>query len=224
MNLSTQYDEFANEFSNVHDEDENSNRDNRMNFYRSLDFLKPGGTLLDLACGDGVDLLYYQSLGVKVAGLDASAEMVKLAHARLPDVDIRVSNFEKLPYPDASFDYVLCKYSIQTVLGLSTVFAEVARVLKPGGVFAYLATHPMRQYFEKKNPRADYFVQTVVESHILNDAIVVREPTHTFEEYLSDDFLKKFELVSFKEYHDPAAEPVEGRIYPGYFIVIAKVK
>ena len=59
MDLSKQYNNFAQRFSEVHDVGENSNRDNRKVFYSKLDFIKPGMKLLDLACGDGLDLVYY---------------------------------------------------------------------------------------------------------------------------------------------------------------------
>lgn len=79
MDLSKQYDNFAKRFSEVHDVGDNSNRDNRKVFYSKLSFIKPGMKLLDLACGDGLDLVYYKELGAEVYGLDASEELVKTA-------------------------------------------------------------------------------------------------------------------------------------------------
>lgn len=86
----------------------------------------------------------------------------------------------------------------------------------------YLVTHPLRQYLEKKDPTIDYFEQRVVDCHILNNTITVKEPTHTMNEYLSSEFLKDFDAQEFEECWDAAAERVDGRKYPGYFILKAK--
>jgi len=188
-------------------------------FYSYLDFVKPGQRLLDLACGDGLDLENYIKLGAEVSGIDASEELVSIARKKLPTVDIQVGVFEALPYPDESFDVVLSKYAIQTAHDVEPCFKEVHRVLKPGGMLMYLVVHPMRQYFEKRDEAADYFEQKIVDSHILGNTITVREPTHTFNEYLSEWFLESFDLKLFREYWDAAAEQIGGKKYPGYFIV-----
>ncbi len=222
MDLSKQYNEFAKQFSDVHDVGENSNRDNRKAFYDVIDFVKPGMKLLDLACGDGLDLLYYKGLGAEIYGLDASEELLAIAKRRLPDADIRAGFFEKLPYEDGYFDIVLSKYAIQTSQDLDPVFSEIYRVLKPGGTLMYLVTHPFRQYFEKRDIKADYFEQKIVEARILNSSITVKEPTHTLNEYLNKFTFQRFDIQFFQEYWDAAAEPIEDRTYPGFFILKAK--
>jgi ubiquinone/menaquinone biosynthesis C-methylase UbiE len=221
MDLSKQYDQFAEDFSRIHDAGENSNRDNRKVFYDQLDFIKPGVKLLDLACGDGLDLVYYRKLGAEVYGLDASEKLIDIAKQRLPDADIRIGTFEKLPYEDNYFDVILSKYAIQTSENLNPVFQEIYRVLKPGGILMYLVTHPFRQFLEKKEGKTDYFEQKIVQSRILNDAIVVEEPSHTLNEYLTSEFLKNFDIRFYGEFWDAAAEQIEGKKYPGYFILKA---
>ncbi len=222
MDLAKQYDDFAADFSRVHDVGENSNRDNRQKFYSVLNFIKPGMKLLDLACGDGLDLVYYKSLGAEVYGLDASAELIKIAKERLPADDIVVGLFDQTHYADASFDVILSKYAIQTSADMASVFKEIARIIKPGGILVYLVTHPFRQYFEKKNSTADYFQQEVVEASILNNSIIVREPSHTFNEYFTAEFLNDFDIQLFQEQWDASAEQIDGKKYPGYFIVKAQ--
>src|SRR3989338_1324163 len=222
MDLSNQYNKIAKEFSRVHDIGENSNRENRKVFYSNLDFIKPGIKLLDLACGDGLDLGYYKSLGAEIYGLDASEEFVAIAKEKLPKSDIRVGLFKNLPFENNFFDVVLSKYAIQTSHDLNPVFSEIHRVLKSGGIMMYLVTHPFRQYFEKRDVKADYFEQKVVEPRILNNSIIVQEPTHTMNEYLNEFLFKNFDIQFFQEYWDTAAEQIDGRKYPGYFILKAK--
>src|SRR3989338_4381007 len=221
MDLSKQYNEFANKFSDVHDVGENSNRDNRKVFYELLDFVKPGLKLLDLACGDGLDLVYYKKSGAEIHGIDASEELIKIAKEKLPEEDLRVSLFEKTPFEDNTFDVVLSKYAIQTSVDMNSVFKEIYRILKPGGILMYLVTHPFRQYFEKKDTKGDYFEQKVVDSNILNNSITVKEPSHTLNEYLNSEFLRNFDVTFYQEYWDAAAEQIDEKKYPGYFILKA---
>jgi ubiquinone/menaquinone biosynthesis C-methylase UbiE len=222
MDLSTQYNDIADRFSKEHDTGENSNRDNRKMFYSKIDFPVTGKALLDLACGDGLDLVFYQSLGATVSGIDSSEELIKIARNRLPGADIHLGSFDSTPFPDEAFDAILSKYAIQTSPDLGPVLDEVHRILKPGGVFMYMVTHPFRQYFEKGQMDADYFKQSVVDCWILNATILVKEPSHTMNEYLNAGFLSRFEILDFDEYQDAAAEQVDGRTYPGYFILKAR--
>jgi ubiquinone/menaquinone biosynthesis C-methylase UbiE len=222
MDLSNQYNNFAQKFSDIHDEGDNSNRDNRKVFYGHIDFVKPKMKLLDLACGDGLDLEYYKTLGAEIFGLDASDKLVEIARKRNPEADIKVGLFEKIPFEDSYFDVVLSKYAIQTSEDMSPVFSEIYRVLKPGGIMMYLVTHPFRQYLEKKEKITDYFEQKIVDSNILNNSIIVKEPSHTLNEYLSDFLFNNFDVQSFNEYFDPAAEQIGENKYPGYFVLKAK--
>lgn len=222
MDLAKQYNNVADDFSKNQDLGENSNRFNREVFYSHLDFLNPGMKLLDLACGDGTDLVYYKKLGADIYGLDASEQLLKIARQKLPDGKLKVGLFENIPFEDNYFDVVLSKYAIMTSVNMKTVFKEIHRVLKPGGMMMYLVTHPFRQFFEKKDEKADYFEQKIVDSHILANTVTVQEPTHTMGEFLSDFLFKNFDVQSYDERWDPAAEFIDGKKYPGFFIVKAK--
>ena len=222
MDLSKQYNNFADDFSKNQDLGENSNNLNREVFYSHLDFVKPGMKLLDLACGDGTDLVYYKKLGADIYGLDASEELIKIAKTKLEGVDLKVGLFENIPFKDAYFDVVLSKYAIMTSENMAPVFKEIHRVLKPGGMMMYLVTHPFRQFFEKKEEKADYFEKKIVDSHILGNTVTVKEPTHIMTEFLNDFLFKNFDVQSYDERWDPAAEFIDGKKYPGFLILKAK--
>jgi ubiquinone/menaquinone biosynthesis C-methylase UbiE len=223
-NISKQYDGFADIFSANHGIGENSNNKNRLHFYSMLEKLplEPGTHVLDLACGDGFDAQHYADAGFKTVGIDASKEMIRIAKENHQTIDFRVGLAESLPYSNEYFDAVFSKYAIMTSKDMKKIFNEAHRVLKKDGYFAYLVTHPFRQYFERKDSDADYFQQEIVTSNILNNTVSVKEPSHTLNEFFSATFLSNFDLISFEEAFDPAAERIEGRTYPGYFIVIAK--
>ena len=224
--LRKQYNNFAKDFSENHNIGENSNNKNRLEFYSYVDQIdsKKYPTLLDLCCGDGFDASNYKTKGFSVSAIDASEELIKIAQEKYSGIDFKTGLAESLPYGDSAFDVVTSKYSIMTSADMNPSFAEAYRVLKTGGYFIYLMTHPFRQYFEKRNINADYFKQEVVVCNILNNSVTLHEPSHTFNDYFNSEFFSKFELVDFKESHDPAAESIDGRNYPGYFIVVCKKK
>ena len=103
--------------------------------------LAPGERVLDLGSGAGTDsLVAAQMVGADghVTGIDMTAAM--LAKARAAAVEMGVANVEfvegeaeRLPFADASFDVVISNGVIDLVPDKDAVFAELYRVLAPGG-------------------------------------------------------------------------------------------
>ena len=216
-----QYDSFAQDFS-INQKEQNQINRNVMYEFVGKDLKDK--KVLDLACGDGIDVNYYQGLGAEVIGIDASKELIDIAAKKYPECKFDVGLAEELPYKKETFDAVYSKYAIMTSRDMKPIFDEVYRVLKQGGEFIYLVTHPMRQFFERRLLDDDYFVQTEVACNILNKTVSLIEPTHTFNEYFNVDFLSKFEVLDFIEVFDPAAESIYGARYPGFFVVKARKK
>lgn len=96
--------------------------------------------VLDVACGIGTTArLMAREFGLDVVGLDASAVNVAKAETRLgADPAITAAfvagNAAALPFPDDSFDAVVCECAVSTFADQGRVAAEFARVLKPGGM------------------------------------------------------------------------------------------
>lgn len=100
-----------------------------------------GGALLDIGCGGGFLSEAFAQDGFRVTGIDPSANSLAAArahaaHGRLA-IDYREGRGESLPFEDASFDVVACCDVLEHVDDPRQVIREVARVLKPGGVFLY---------------------------------------------------------------------------------------
>lgn len=224
MDLRKQYNNFADSFSklaNQKEDDSGTNRVSRQAFYNHLDFITPEMKLLDLACGDGSDILYYKTLTPHISGIDASEELVSIAKKNC-DADIHVGLAENIPFENDTFDIVLSKYAIMTSADMEPIFKEIHRVLKPGGIMMYLVTHPFRQYIEKRDETANYFEQKIVESKIFREQITLHEPTHTMSEFLNEFLFTNFDVQSYHEEWDPSAEKIDGKKYPGFFILKAK--
>lgn len=103
--------------------------------------LKPGETVLDLGSGAGIDVLLAAGrVGTdgRAIGVDMTPEMLDKARrnaqaAGASNVEFREGRLEALPVDDASVDAVTSNCVINLVPDKSRVFAEIARVLKPGG-------------------------------------------------------------------------------------------
>lgn len=92
-----------------------------------------GGRVLEVGCGTGHWLALLAARGLQVAGIDASSEMLDQARDRLPDVELVHGRAEQLPWPDASFDRVLCINAIHHFDDPRGFVTEARRVLRQRG-------------------------------------------------------------------------------------------
>lgn len=106
-----------------------------------LGAIERGAAVLDLGCGAGTDLLIAaQMVGPegRVVGVDMTASMLdrarqSAAEMGLGNVELHESLIESLPLEDASVDVVISNGVIDLVPDKEAVFAEIDRVLRPGG-------------------------------------------------------------------------------------------
>lgn len=103
--------------------------------------LRPGDVVLDLGCGAGLDVfIASRAVGPtgRVIGVDMTAALLDRARATAKDegyenVDFRLGMMEALPVDDSSVDLVVSNCAINLSPEKARVFAEAARVLRPGG-------------------------------------------------------------------------------------------
>lgn len=100
------------------------------------------GRVLELGIGMGLNLPLYDADKVEsVTGVDPAAELRALAEAAPHDPRLSVSvvegTAEALPFPDASFDCVVCTFTLCSVQSQAAALSEARRVLKPGGRFLF---------------------------------------------------------------------------------------
>jgi ubiquinone/menaquinone biosynthesis C-methylase UbiE len=101
-----------------------------------LDVIGEGpGDALDAGMGPGRLCEQLVAGAWTVSGVDISEEMVRHAQRRLPDVSkrLRLGRIERLPFDDASFDVAAATGVMEYVESVPDAFAELARVLRPGG-------------------------------------------------------------------------------------------
>ena len=114
--------------------------------------LYEGERVLDVACGTGiVTRVAVERSGdiASMVGADLSSQMLKLARVNTPStrvpVEWREADVCELPFPDASFDVVLCVQGLQYVPDKGGALRHIQRVLSPRGRLAFTvwsAPHP----------------------------------------------------------------------------------
>jgi SAM-dependent methyltransferase len=102
--------------------------------YVSL-YAKAGGRLLDLGCGVGQSTELLKKAGHEVVGSDGCERFVRQAKKIFPENEYFFCQAESLVFPDDSFNCVASYNTIEHLIDLPKVIAEVSRVLKPGGIF-----------------------------------------------------------------------------------------
>jgi SAM-dependent methyltransferase len=106
--------------------------------------IAPGMRVLDAGCGYGRNLVHLLREGQEIFALDANAEgvahvqqMAALLQPRLPPENFQTGVIERMPFPDAFADVVLCNSVLHFARDeehFEAMLLELWRVLKPGGM------------------------------------------------------------------------------------------
>jgi SAM-dependent methyltransferase len=103
--------------------------------------------VLELGCGAAQWSIALAQAGARPVGLDVSEN--QLAHARRlmeaagVEFPLVHASAESVPLPDESFDIVFCDYGAMTFADPYATVPEVARLLRPGGLFAFCGSTPL---------------------------------------------------------------------------------
>jgi len=130
-----------------------------------------GARVLDLGCGAGHVSFHVAPLVSKVAAYDLSQQMLDVVAAAaaergLSNIATVCGAAESLPFADAEFDFVFSRYSAHHWSDLGQALREVRRVLKPGGVAAFI------DVMSPGSPLLDTYLQSV---EVLRDTSHVRD-------------------------------------------------
>jgi ubiquinone/menaquinone biosynthesis C-methylase UbiE len=100
--------------------------------------VKVSERVLDVACGTGAVARVaarFVGEGGRVVGVDVNRAMLRVARARLPELEWREGNVLALPFADDEFDAVCCQLGLQFFPDRPAALSEMRRVLEPGGRF-----------------------------------------------------------------------------------------
>lgn len=105
-----------------------------------------GMDVLEYGCGAGQSGIRWAMRGARVRGLDFSEAQLRqgLAHMATTGVTFPIvqADGEHVPFADASFDVVVCDHGVMSFADPYRTVPEAARVLRPGGVFAFSMITP----------------------------------------------------------------------------------
>ncbi len=94
------------------------------------------GNVLEVGVGTGLNLPHYPR-HIQLTGIDASPAMLAIARRRAAGLglqaELREADAQALPFPDASFDTVVCTLALCCIPSDRTAISEMHRVLRPGG-------------------------------------------------------------------------------------------
>lgn len=100
-----------------------------------IKYLKPtvADKLLDVGCGSGLFSDLVSLTGAKVAGVDASEQLIDRATKRNPLIRFVTGEMEELPFEDNTFTVVCGFNSFQYAANIESALVEAGRILQPGG-------------------------------------------------------------------------------------------
>ncbi len=95
---------------------------------------KPG-TVLDVGCASGWLTARMAKIlpEAKITGLDVSQKMIRYARKKHPGINFICADAHKLPFPDKSFDLIVCTETLEHVVDPLGVLLEIRRCLSPKG-------------------------------------------------------------------------------------------
>lgn len=100
------------------------------------------GRVLEVGIGTGLNLRHYDKSRVtQIVGLDPALQLHPLARERMAEAGLKVElvglSAEQIPLPEASFDTVVCTYTLCSIPDPLAALREMRRVLKPDGRLLY---------------------------------------------------------------------------------------
>jgi SAM-dependent methyltransferase len=136
MDTKTSYDRVADEYvRRISDELKDKPLDREL-LDRFSESVRNLGIACDMGCGPGHVARYLYEHGVKVCGVDISAEMVERACRLTPGVEFRQGDIMALDVPDETWAGIVAFYVVIHIPRRDVVYAlrELRRVLRPGGL------------------------------------------------------------------------------------------
>lgn len=104
--------------------------------------INPEDFVLELGCGDGLNIKILQSLDIKnIVGVDISKYLLTQAKKNNPQVKFYLGSAEKLPFEDHTFDVILVDSVFHHLINYPASLKEIKRVLVAGGKLCFVEPH-----------------------------------------------------------------------------------
>ena len=145
-------------------------------------------TILDVGCGNGRNVVYFLRQSFEVYGIDKSPEAIaqvkELAQQlapQLPVENFRVGLVEEMPFPDNTFDLVICSAVLHFARNedhFDKMLRSIWRVLKPGGfMFARLASSIGLEHIVRNLGNKRYYLPDGSERFLVDEPMLLNYTT-----------------------------------------------
>ncbi len=198
VNVRTQYDKVGEDYVKAQREFIKKNGDFATDFILDAVGDLNGKTLLDVGCCAGDHLAIYESRGASVFGVEPSAKMLEIAATQIKDQsNLKRGGSDDIPFSDNEFDVVTARLSLHYIPNLDDAWGEIGRVIRPGGVLAYVTPHPFNT--SKRIGRRDYGEVSQIGYKLLNKVGVINYH-HPLQGIFSPEFFDRFVIEDFNEF------------------------
>jgi len=174
--------------------------------------------ILDAGCGTGRNIIYLQTMGFDVHGIDVSTEAIRIARSTSNETtDYRVGTLTNLPYASGTMDFVFSIHSLEygKLEDIRKSVREIKRVLKSGGLFFLSADSTMHPFykinsddiieashigFSMKSGLPNHFFTKAELENLFNDC-KIEELKHVSEGNLDDPIspIREWVLLAYKK-------------------------
>lgn len=165
-----------------------------------FEYIKPNDSLLDIGIGTGLSSILFHKAGLQVSGFDNSAKMLEGCKSKEFTGKVVLHDLQNVPYPfpSNSIHHIISLGVLNYYSDLDSVFQEVGRIIKIGGVFGFAV--------EDKKPGQERHYTIRVDSGTEKD----KQPFHVSMYRHTDEYiraqLKKSGILVLKDYEFLADE------------------
>ncbi len=175
--------------------------------YRQELLQNVSGSVLEIGFGTGLNLPHYPQTVREVTTIDPNPGMKRLAKSRIAKshvtVDYRVLNGENISLADASFDSVVCTWTLCSIPNVNKAIAEIYRLLKPAGKF----------FFIEHGLSRDNSIQ-LWQNRLTPIQKLIADGCH-LNRNIKDIVEQKFKNVTIEQFYAPKLPKVIGYMYRG---------
>jgi malonyl-CoA O-methyltransferase len=188
-------------WSRRYDDDHNATRDLDARVVRQSPLHLAGARVLELGCGTGKNSEWLAAQARELVALDFSPGMLDVARRRVRAAHVRFVEHDitrAWPADSASVDVVVGNLVLEHVRDLQPIYAEAARVLRPGGELFLCELHPYRQL---RGGQAHF------EDADTNETVPVTAFQHAVGEYVNGGLAAGLVLRALGEHLEESASP-----------------
>jgi ubiquinone/menaquinone biosynthesis C-methylase UbiE len=185
-----------NRWAATYDADHNRTRDMAAVVLRQANLVSADQRILEIGCGTGRNTQWLAEHSGNIVAVDFSEEMLRVARSRIQSPSVRFVQHDirsAWPVDDDSCEVIIAMLVLEHIEFLEPIFAEAARILRPGGELFFCELHPTRQMSGRQ---AEFVSGDTGEPERITAFL------HDISEYLNTGLQTGFELVHLGEWRD----------------------